>query len=583
MSTPGSGCPVRLAWQLPPAEPSPSYSPYSHLSKTQLELGRSFHFCVWPTVDVFVMNGSTILELPSRWQTTEDTQHATQTAHIRAKDQKQNLVHRDSLSTSLSSGTSDPFMASTVSLTNLSVISPNIDTTNEFHDLDRYIALGCLHLKESLPKGHDQVLETSWMEMLSVPEEVKLIIGDEAARLLDARWVRLFQHQPSHNYQPSRSVIRVYLLPEDWNRRLIDRNSKSLKLALRQLLTRIDVSPSAWAGDYREGKVRHFDPWASAEDVSLHYLFNKLASPAPDPTLIKSRYTRIAVRDLLKSASFSEWEEHGEQPLAGLRTRLYPYQARSASLMIQREAAPQLKLDPRLELRTSPNGRPFFFGARDGSYLLEPRFYEANRGGILAETMGMGKTIISLAVILATRGHYPRIPAAYLPSLPVRPRVGSLSDMAASIIGRHSIPARALIEQSELNDDADYTSLKDALSRNIPFYEIPSELPRLNRNTRIPPPRQLLTCSGTIIVVPRNLLHQWQSEIRKHVVEKGLNILVVDSVPKRGGKSKQKQQDVDTMTFASELPAPTELMRYVLESEITHRRLLILCLVFGQV
>jgi hypothetical protein len=429
-------------------------------------------------------------------------------------------------------------------------------------DLDHFIALGCLHLNATLPGRQGPTLENAWTELLDLPEELKLVIGSEAARLLDARWIRLFLHQPDHDFQSTHSIVRVYLLPEDWNRRYIDRNSKSLKLALRRLLADIDTSPSTWAGDRREAEVRGYDPWASAENVSLYYLFNKLPSPAPDPSLIKNRYTRAAVRDLLKSAAFSEWEEYGEQPLAGLRTRLYPYQARSASLMIQREAAPQLQLDPRLEVRVSPNGKMFYFGARDGSALQEPRYYEANRGGILAETMGLGKTIICLAVILTTKGHYPQIPAAYLPPSPVRNHVGSLSDMAASVIARHSVPARVLIEQSEMNDDANYSFMKDALDRNIAFYEIPFELPRMNRNTKIPPPRQLIMCSGTIIVVPRNLLHQWQSEIRKHVVQGGLKILVVDSVSKRGAKVKHTLQDTDSMTFVSDLPVPTELMKF---------------------
>jgi hypothetical protein len=433
---------------------------------------------------------------------------------------------------------------------------------DNFLDLDHFIGIGCLHLHATLPGNQGPTLEGAWIELLHLPEEVRLIIGNEASRLLDARWIRLFLHQPDHDPQPLHSIIRVYLLPEDWNRRYIDRNSKSLKMALRTLLARIDTSPSTWVGDRREAEVCGYDPWASAENVSLYYLFNKLPSPAPDPTSIKSRYTRTAVRDLLKSAALSEWEEHGEQPLAGLRTRLYPYQARSASLMIQREAAPQLQLDPRLEIRASPNGKMFFFGARDGSALQEPRYYESNRGGILAETMGLGKTIICLAVILTTKGHYPHIPAAYLPSPPVRNHVGRLSDMAASVVGRHSIPARALIEQSEMNEDTDFAYMKDALDRNITFYEIPFELPRMNRNTKIPPPRQLVMCSGTIVVVPRNLLHQWQSEIRKHVLPGGLKILVVDSVSKRGGKIRQNQQDIDSMTFVSELPIPTELMKF---------------------
>jgi hypothetical protein len=449
---------------------------------------------------------------------------------------------------------------STVSTPATSITSQTADAQTKFGHLEHYIALGCLHLDQQLRTEQELATQADWVELLQadLPDEVKLVIGDEALKLLDARWIRLFFN--SAGASKPRSLVRVYLLPEDWGRRFIDRNSRILKAAVRHLLQKIDTSPDAWAGNLREAKTCRFDPWATAENVSLYYLFNKLPSPAPNPEKIKSRYTRVAVRELLQSAGHSEWEEHGEQPLPGLKTRLYAYQARSASLMIQREAAPALQLDPRLEVRTSPNGEKFFFSARDGSFLQEPRYYEANRGGILAETMGLGKTLICLAIILATRGHYPQIPAAYLPPPRARSHVGSLSDMAASIIGRHSIPAKALIEQAELNDDTNYYHLKEALQRNIPFYEIPYELPRMNRKTEVPPPRQLVLCSGSIIVVPRNLLHQWQSEIQKHVIPGALKVLVVDSV-KRGGKMKQRSGD-NAMEFASDLPAPTELMKF---------------------
>ncbi|CAN9302735.1 unnamed protein product [Alternaria alternata] len=134
--------------------------------------------------------------------------------------------------------------------------------------------------------------------------------------------------------------------------------------------------------------------------------------------------------------------------------------------------------------------------------------------------------------------------------------------MAISAAGRHSIPAKAFFEQSEANGAGDMTRFMEALDRDIPFYEIPPDLPRMNRNTRIPLPRQLVLSSATIIIVPRNLLHQWQSEIQKHVLQGGLKILVVDSVPKRSSKTKIFQQPNETMEFRSELPAPTELMKF---------------------
>lgn len=430
-------------------------------------------------------------------------------------------------------------------------------------DVTHYIALGCLHLEHHVPVQSDSTSnpELPWDELFhsQLPEEVKLIIGAEASQLLDARWIRLFLFRSPR--QILRSVARVYLLPEDWSRRSISRSSGTLRKALRQLLDQIDVSPNAWAGDLSAAQAQTFDPWAGRLDTSLYYLFNKLPSPAPNPAKIRDRYTRRAAYDLLGSAQASEWEDDGQQPLKGLRTRLYPYQARSASLMIEREATPQLQLDPRLETRASPNGDKYLYCARDGSFLQEPRFYEANRGGILAETMGLGKTIICLAVILTSQGHQPRIPELYRRPLPVRTRVGSLREMAANVPGRYAIPGKACLEEMAEFADLNLPRLKAVLDENMPFYEIPPELPRMNRTTRIPPPRQYVMCSGTILVVPKNLLHQWQSEIRKHLLPQALKILVVDTVSKRN-KAKTTPAEQAGFDFTSELPAPTELMRY---------------------
>lgn len=434
---------------------------------------------------------------------------------------------------------------------------------NNLEDLKHHIALGCIHLNRCVTTQDDEapLLESAWEELLhsKLAHEVKLIIGNEASQLLDARWIRLFLYRSPR--ERLHSIARVYLLPEDWSRRSISRSSITLKKALRQLLDRVDVSPNAWAGDLTDAQIQPFDPWAGQLNTSLYYLFNKLPSPAPTPANIKSRYARRAAYDLIGSAQASEWEDDGQQPLKGLKTRLYPYQARSASLMIEREAAPRLQLDPRLETRTSPNGDKFYYCARDGSFLQEPRYYESNRGGILAETMGLGKTIICLAVILASQGNHPQIPALYTRPSPVRARVGTLKEMAAAVPGRHAIPGKVCLEEMSEYTDVNLPRLKDVLDQNIPFYEIPPEIPRMNRTTRIPPARQYVMCSGTILVVPKNLLHQWQSEIRKHLLPKALKILVVDTVSKRS-RAKAIPADPDELVYASELPAPTELMKY---------------------
>lgn len=462
-----------------------------------------------------------------------------------------------------SSNVSDSGKSSSVTVSTPKSLSSASTEEAALDDLKHYIALGCLHLDSHLPVQvkPTPILESTWSEVLhsEISEELKLVIGNEASQLLDARWIRLFLSCSQR--ETFRGVARVYLLPEDWSRRSISRSSVSLKKALRQLLGRIDVSPNAWDGETSDAQIQPFDPWAGQSNTSLYYLFNKLPSPSPNPALIKDKYTRRAAYDLLGSAQPSDWEEDGEQPLKGLKTRLYPYQARSASLMIEREAAPQLQLDPRLETRTSPNGNEFLYCARDGSFLQEPRFYESNRGGILAETMGLGKTIICLAVILATQGHYPQIPDLYKRSLPVRTRVGTLKEMAANVPGRYAIPAKVVLEEMAEYTDVNLPRLNALLDDNLPFYEIPPEMPRMNRTTRVPPARQYVMCSGTILVVPKNLLHQWQSEIRKHLLPQALKILVVDTLSKRA-RTKPPPIDQVGFNYATELPAPTELMKY---------------------
>ncbi|KAF2464944.1 uncharacterized protein BDR25DRAFT_328989 [Lindgomyces ingoldianus] len=441
--------------------------------------------------------------------------------------------------------------------------SSQSDIDAKLKDLKRYIALGCLHLdKKLLIESDPRIYDSDWIELvpLHLSDEAKTIIGNDTLKLLQATWIRLFINCASITALPDYSLLRIYLLPNDRGRRFIDRQSKSLKSALRNLLHRVDVSSEAWNGVYGS-QVARFDPWASPENVSLFYLFNMLPSPAPSPQKIKSRYTRIAGEELLESCSQFLLDGYEDQPLCGLKTRLYPYQARSAALMIQREATPELRLDPRLEVRHSPTGEEYFFGAKDGSFLQEPRYYETNRGGILAETMGLGKTVICLAVILATKGHVPQIPPAYQPTVPTRQRVGSLSEMVASIIGRYSIPGRAHLERMEVEEGIDLGNCKTMLDQNI-HYEIPAEHPRMNRTTRIPPPRKLVLCSGTLIVVPRNLLHQWQGEIRKHVCKGSLKILIMDSKPKRNTKKKNLLNGDEDMEPRSELPSTTDLMKY---------------------
>lgn len=141
--------------------------------------------------------------------------------------------------------------------------------------------------------------------------------------------------------------------------------------------------------------------------------------------------------------------------------------------------------------------------------------------------------------------------------------MGTLKDMTASILGRYSIPAKVEVERWEAFEGVDLKDVKRLLKQNTPYYEIPPTIPRMNRNTMVPPPRQLLMCAGTIVVVPRNLLHQWQSEIRKHLTTDALKILMVDTASKRAiPKDVPKADEGFQWEFVSDLPSPARLMDY---------------------
>ncbi|OCK80457.1 hypothetical protein K432DRAFT_404679 [Lepidopterella palustris CBS 459.81] len=515
-------------------------------------------------------------------------------------------------------------------------------------NLTDYIPLGCLRYEQPF-RLHTSLFNQNsrWIELLlpSLTGDLAKLLGDHVIKLLRAGWIRIFLHWPEPSRTLSCAIVRIYLLPHDVGRGSTTRQSKELdkrcKRSLQKLLSEIDISPEAWSGHYVSGKARNFDPWATAENYSLFYLFNRLPSPAPSPEKIPSRYTRLAVEELLDSVSPTANDSEIPYSICSLKSKLYPYQARSAAFMIQRESAPQRQLDPRLEVRLSPDGREFYYGARDCEFIREPRYYESNRGGILAETMGLGKTIICLAVILATKYHLPQIPPEYQEMRPVwkqlrqtdeqgtclpnfemdnptldtghsrmvtptlnrldpdgfssnnaNPQVynfrqlGTLAKMTAAVINRNGIPWKAHFKRIESETGDTHYGCMRHLEAAMQHYEIPVEKARTNRSPTPPQPRTLMMCSGTIIVVPRNLLHQWQSEIKKHVVEGSLSVLVMDSKMPRVVKSKkaalgimrssdensaavESQSDIEinhtqskTFVFKKILPPAQELAKY---------------------
>lgn len=144
--------------------------------------------------------------------------------------------------------------------------------------------------------------------------------------------------------------------------------------------------------------------------------------------------------------------------------------------------------------------------------------------------MGYGKTLICLAVVLATKGHWPQIPPQYSLGLnPVRPRVGTLREMAAATVGRAQIPWRTYLE--DIDEEIVKQNCLKTLEDNIGSYIIPPPASgRDQRSAVTSKPRRITLCSATLIIVPPNLIHQWTSEISFHLDKKVLKLLVVDDL-----------------------------------------------------
>lgn len=316
--------------------------------------------------------------------------------------------------------------------------------------------------------------------------------------------------------------VRVYILPDDVGRGAIDRQQASLRRTMQLLLAQIDISNATWNGDWSDHTpVAHVDSYLDElkvkDDASLFYIFNTIQSPKPDPEIVANRYARDAMYSIL------------ENDIEGLTTKMYTYQRRSAAMMLQREAQPAQIIDPRLRPVVDQKGNIWYCDLDASSCLREPRTYEAAKGGICAETMGLGKTLICLALIMATRELSSHIPAEYsLGTIPVRKTTGSLLDMSAATIGRTGTPWKVYFSQMEA-EGYDFSQCREAIRRGAGHYYLPGPEPRReSRKPIIVPPRKIWLSAATIVVVPPNLVQQWRQEVKKHTT--GLKVLVMNSL-----------------------------------------------------
>lgn len=340
------------------------------------------------------------------------------------------------------------------------------------------------------------------------------------------KWIRL---KTIASDDENAAITQVYLLPDDQAKGRIDRSNPQLRQRKKDLLSALDFSAATWNGTSKPpdgpSKFPSFSPAARStvadgdEDASLLRMFNSIPSPDPNVNLIDDEFDREFMCDLLASA------------VDGLTTELYPYQCRSAALMHQKEVQPTQLLDPRLIEVVDQDGCLYYYNAVTGDAFREPRYYDAVRGGILAEEMGSGKTLICLALIAATKDQPAYAPDIYQGNnITIRPTLGSLMDMAAAVATKFANPWKRRIPPWHKHK-------LDALNRNPGWYYLPraeSRRPARGLEKNLPPHRIYLS-HATLVVVPANLLQQWKQEISKHT--QGLKVHIIGPKSSRSGKS----------------------------------------------
>ncbi|KAJ5272209.1 hypothetical protein N7524_005478 [Penicillium chrysogenum] len=335
--------------------------------------------------------------------------------------------------------------------------------------------------------------------------------SSEIALLEKHEWIRTRSLSDGNN-------VQVFVLPEAQQKKPILRkrgdSEKTIRSALKLVMSMIDRTSEAWNGlaGARAGLNAKTQP--DSEEESLYYIFNTLQEPTLKLNHVTDLHSRNAMEELLGSS------------VRGLKTTLYEFQRESAAVMVQREAAPALTLDPRFQPWRGPTGSEFYYDKESGTVLSYKILYPEACGGILAESMGCGKTLISLAVILATRGHFPKIPVEYQTlNNPVRFKTGTLMQMAAATAGRFSLPWKDHFDRM-LADGKDYSNCRKACVTNSGSYVEPAKSKRQREASAYTrSANRILLCSGTLVIVPDNLLDHWEREIAIHTTD--LNVLVL--------------------------------------------------------
>lgn len=265
-------------------------------------------------------------------------------------------------------------------------------------------------------------------------------------------------------------------------------------------------------------------------------------------SVVQRIYASIAAPDLshlekttvAKSEGIPSAEElisgllSGLVPLPGVKTGPYPFQLRSMCKMYEKEIYTRREPVPSFATITSPTGSTYHFDSQSAGFYRSPELYTTPRGGILAENMGLGKTLICLALICLTKHEHSAIPDDLLlhhdQALDYSLRLGgpkSLSDISIDTINSNSLPWKYYLRELPSSVVDKLTSHPGSFRLSVDNGHGPYGLRSREKFVGTSAFRTLYLCSTTLLVVPENLFHQWNFELKKHINSGYLKCLFV--------------------------------------------------------
>lgn len=341
--------------------------------------------------------------------------------------------------------------------------------------------------------------------------------------------------------------VRLYLIPYDLpgaRGELRARHSSIVKeagKALRGVMARLMQDENLWQGRIVDSASTL--PRASLPRQIDNRTTTRIYSDLPSPDLqslcgeLTQSQTCVDIPSILSGGR-----------VKGLRSSLFGYQAESVLAMLGKETNKSSIPDPLYIPLPGMNRQSFHLRPGDMEILKERPTLAQAPGGVLCEELGTGKTVMVLALILATLDQMSQPEESIWDPRPVmtplsfrnfpfiectesrrRLRVRS---HRASTSEQNQIPSLTELLLHYVRVHPESTGMRGEehslehlpiwrLQRaNCPFYyhfkiEVPDQH-RVSRKPARPGPRKMYLTSASLIVVPINLVGQWDSEIHKH-------------------------------------------------------------------